>query len=324
MAIDRLLHDPDLAHVAPALAALVRPAIRLTVLPREAPTAPVGLSRFGGIPDLPAAIPWPVARLHAPMPSAAFTRAHPDLPMLPADGRIALPFIGQIALADVRPYDEAGLLPASGLLSFFYNSLAYWSDGDGGEILDNLSGLRYRAYGYDDPANWRVLYHPAGVALAPAAPPDTLAAPARYDVGPLAFAREPTLPAVETCFIGEAGGGGRVVLTGDEWEVYAELRAEGRADRAIHQLLGHADATQPFAMERAYAALRPGFFPDLPARAAVSTADWQRELEGIRLLLQVDELGGGPYFGRDGRACFFIRDADLARGDFTRVWVVAS
>ena len=324
MTIERLLQDPDLARVAPALSALVRPAILLTPVTHEPSPTSVGSSRLGGVPDLPADTPWPVARLHAPPPSVAFTRAHPDLPTLPADGRIALPFIGQIALDETRPYDEAGLLPASGLLSFFYNPVAYWSDGDGGEVLDNLSGLRYRAYGYDDPANWRVHHHPAGSALAPAAPPDTLAPPARYAAVALAFARESTLSAVETCFIGEAGGVGRVILTEDEWEAYAESRAEERADRAIHQMLGHADVTQPFAMERAYAMLRARFFPELPERAAIEDADWQRELEGVRLLLQVDELRGGPRFGRDGRAYFFIRDADLTRGDFTRVWVVAS
>ena len=324
MTIEWLSQAPDLERVAPALAALARPAIRLIVLPHGATATTVGLSRLGGVPDLPADTPWPVARLHAPAPSVAFTRAHPDLPTLPADGRIALPFIGQIALAEARPYDGGGSLAASGLLSFFYNPVAYWSDVAGGEVLDNRSGLRYRAYGYDDPANWRVLYHPVGSALAPAAPPDALASPARYAATALAFARESTLPAVETCFIGEAGGVGRVILTEDEWEAYAELCGEERADRAIHQLLGHADVTQPFAMERAYAMLRARFFPELPERAAIEDADWQRELEGVRLLLQVDELRGGPRFGRDGRAYFFIRDADLARGDFTRVWVVAS
>jgi len=42
-----------------------------------------------------------------------------------------------------------------------------------------------------------------------------------------------------------------------------------------------------------------------------------------RLLLQVDALPAGARFGREGRLFFGIRAADLARGVFERVWVVA-
>jgi hypothetical protein len=324
MAIDAFLRDPELGRVADELAALVRPAIRLAALPREADTAPLGASAFGGVPDLPVGVPWPVARLRVPVPTAAFRRAYPEAPHLPPDGRLALPFIAQIALTVAHPYDAAGLLPTTGLLSFFYNPIAYPSDAEGGEVLDNVTGLRHRHYGHDDPANWRVLYHPATADLTRAAPPGDLPAPPRYAPVAIAFAAEPTLPAVETCFIDEAGGAeGRVVLTEEEWAAYAELRASARANRAIHQMLGHPDVTQPFAMERAYAALRPRLFPDLPARADLPAGAWQRELAGARLLLQVDELPDGPPFGRDGRAFFFIREADLLRGDFARAWLVA-
>lgn len=324
MTLDTLLYEPELARVAPALGALVRPAIRLTTTPQEADSAPVGTSKFGGAPDLPAGVPWPVARLHAPTPSDAFKQAHPDLPTLPPDGRVALPFLGQIALAEARPYDDQGLLPAKGLLSSFYNPVAYWSDAQGGEVRDNRTGMRYRAYGYDDPGNWSVLHHPDTSTLTRAAPPTALAPLARYAPAALTFAVEPTLPAIETCFIGAAGSvEGRVVLTEDEWATYAELRGEARADRRIHQLLGHPDTTQPFAMERAYATVRPRFFPALPERATATTAAWQQELEGARLLLQVDELRGGPRFGREGRAFFFFREVDLREGDFARVWLAA-
>ncbi|MCS6798913.1 MAG: YwqG family protein [Myxococcota bacterium] len=77
--------------------ALVRPAIRL--VPRRladgATPAQLGQSRHGGLPDLAAGVPWP------------------------RRGGKPLPFLVQIALEEIAPYDPEGLLPHRGLLSFF-------------------------------------------------------------------------------------------------------------------------------------------------------------------------------------------------------------
>lgn len=59
---------------------------------------PLGASRFGGLPDLPPGVAWPV---------------RDDVPM---------EFVAQIRLADAAPYDVLHQLPASGSLLFFYNS----------------------------------------------------------------------------------------------------------------------------------------------------------------------------------------------------------
>ena len=71
-----------------------RAALRLAFQPvKSAP--PLGVSRAGGAPDLPAALPWPSWR---------------DTP---------LGFVVQIALHDLAGSAVAAQLPASGLLSFF-------------------------------------------------------------------------------------------------------------------------------------------------------------------------------------------------------------
>ena len=326
MDVATILAEPELARVAAELAALVRPSIRLTAAPADEATLAPHASKFGGRPALPAGVDWPTARLHVPPASAAFRAAHPDLPTLPPEGIIALPFIAQIWLADAAPHDEAGLLPPTGLLSFFYNPVALYSDtGDASIVHDRLTGQSYGVYDYDSPANWCVLYHDIDAApFALAAPPLGLLLPTDYPAQTLTFAAEPTLPQVETCFIGEHGSAaGVLALTPDEWDVYAELRYEARANAPIHQMLGYSDDPQPFALERGYRAVRANFFPGLPPLDALTPAEQQAELVANRLLLQVDVLPSGTRFGREGRLFFGIRTADLAQGVFDKVWVAA-
>ncbi|HKQ31390.1 MAG TPA: DUF1963 domain-containing protein [Burkholderiales bacterium] len=72
---------------------------------------PVGSSRFGGGPDIPASVAWPSSK---------------DRP---------LDFLLQINLRDVVPHDTASRFPRAGLLSFFYDlSKQPW--GFGPEDLD--------------------------------------------------------------------------------------------------------------------------------------------------------------------------------------------
>ncbi len=65
---------------------------------------PLGASRFGGLPDLPAGTPWPER-----------------------DG-VPMEFVAQLRLEDVAPLDPLGRLPAGGTLAFFYNS--QWTTSD--------------------------------------------------------------------------------------------------------------------------------------------------------------------------------------------------
>lgn len=324
MDVDLILSDPDLARVAGELRALVRPAIRL-VVDAEGPGDPTA-SRLGGRPALPTGTAWPTGRLRVPPPSAAFRRARPDLPILPPDGTIAPTFIAQLRLADLAPHDEAGVLPRSGLLSFFYNPVVYYSDGgEARPIRDHASGLSYGPYDYDSPANWRVLYHDyhegeaTGYTLA--GPPAGVPAPPAYPARALSFAVVPTLPAVETAFIGEPGdAAGAVTLTADEWDVYAELHQEARGDGPRYRALGYGDNPQPYSLERGYRAVRARFFPALPPLDGPGAT--RREEREALLLLQIADLGM-PAFGRDGLLLFGIRAADLAARDFGKVWAVA-
>src|SRR5438477_1753892 len=81
-----------------ALEGLARSSLRLRSELVEESSLGIGETKLGGCPDLPPSFEWPSYR---------------DRPQS---------LIAQINLAEVHPYDVEGLLPESGLLSFFYDS----------------------------------------------------------------------------------------------------------------------------------------------------------------------------------------------------------
>lgn len=87
--LSRVIKDIDL---------LAKTSIRLSATPVAESTLDVGVSKIGGVPDLPPGINWP------------------EWKGLPQS------FIAQIRLADVRPYDIEKVLPQSGMLWFFYDA----------------------------------------------------------------------------------------------------------------------------------------------------------------------------------------------------------
>ena len=96
-----------MAALDPALVRLltdtVRPFVReeIRVIPgEEVPTLPVGLSKIGGMPDVPADFVWPV-----------YEEGARSLP---------LAFLAQIDCRIASAADRERLLPRDGMLSFFY------------------------------------------------------------------------------------------------------------------------------------------------------------------------------------------------------------
>ena len=81
-----------------SIEALTRDSIRLLSRPVPEKNLPLGASKLGGSPDLPARSAWPTFK---GQPQA---------------------FVAQIQVADVAPYDTQGLLPRQGMLWFFYDA----------------------------------------------------------------------------------------------------------------------------------------------------------------------------------------------------------
>jgi uncharacterized protein YwqG len=100
----------------------LKPSIRLLPSPGSKP--PIGGTRAGGRPDLPDGVEWPVTE----------------------ETGEPMPFILQVNLADAAPFDVEGVLPKTGLLSFFF----FTEDEDSGEdgivlYFPELTGLKKQA-----------------------------------------------------------------------------------------------------------------------------------------------------------------------------------
>jgi uncharacterized protein YwqG len=94
----KALANAGFSRLAPELAALAQPSIRLATTPTDETKLAVGASKFGGFPDMPIGTAWPILN------------------------GVAMSFVGQIRLEDARPFDVNHQLPLAGLLAFFYDA----------------------------------------------------------------------------------------------------------------------------------------------------------------------------------------------------------
>ncbi len=94
----RVLKENQLDSYWPQLEKLARHEIKFQLAEVLDHDLKIGQSRIGGLPDLPANIPWCTDK----------------------KGQ-ALSFIAQINCRDIKPYDQENLLPDSGFLYFFYD-----------------------------------------------------------------------------------------------------------------------------------------------------------------------------------------------------------
>ncbi len=78
-------------------------SVRITTSRAKEPL-PIGSTKFGGHPHLPPSLPWPVSQ---------------------EDGW-AMPFICQLNLAEIRPWDHENFLPDHGWLYFFETQYEGW------------------------------------------------------------------------------------------------------------------------------------------------------------------------------------------------------
>ena len=147
-----------LGHKADAILAIAAPCIWLDTRRADDTLLPVGVSKLGGVPDLPRRCEWPMWR---------------GEPMA---------FIAQVRLDEAAPYDMEGALPYAGLLSFFF---ATDCEPKGSE--DD-----------DDPTSRRVLHLDGDPAtfIRQAVPPK-LAEPSRFPASTMTCSQRLTLPTVD-------------------------------------------------------------------------------------------------------------------------------
>jgi len=269
------LEAAGLGRVRPDLERLAQDSIRLASRP-GGEALPVGASKLGGLPDLPESFAWPVM------------------------GGGPMSFVAQVRLEEVAPLAPPGWLPASGLLSFFYDQ-------------------RQETYGASpaDRGGWKVAHlagGPDGWRRRPF--PDGLAPAARFKACALAFSAETTLPGSPSQHL--AG----LEWTEDEIRRYEDFLAGYPSPQERtglhHRMFGHPEQIQDDMQMQS--ALYANGFEDIAAPAAgrylARKADW-------KLLLQVDsDYNAGMRWATSGRLYFWIEQGAMMTGDFERTWVV--
>jgi uncharacterized protein YwqG len=195
-----LLNQDRLHRVADGIMALAQPAIRIKPRPADESGLAIGISKMGGLPDLPEGVDWP--QWHEPMA-----------------------FIGQFNLADINTFNHGDLLPESGLLSFFYetNGEPLHSDELEGRQLSHEQAFR----------GWKIVYSEIQSTLVRLKRPDyenVLTFPACV----VEFSEAWTIPRVDSPELSP------ISLTMSERNAYIDLEMDvNRGDFGEHQLLGH-------------------------------------------------------------------------------------
>lgn len=282
---DRLA-EHDLSELFDRAVATREPCIPLKS--SESAPVPIGASKLGGLPDLPPGTPWP------------------------RRGERPLMFLAQFNLADLPKPDVQPGLPASGLLSFWYDTAD-------------------EPWGFDpkDRGSFQVLYTDA--------PTDQLH---RTDLPEFVRGDLDHDPHWEWKPFSECG----IQTSGpldynldrlkedlydadnDESQDLAERLDDMLSEpKGFHRLLGWADTIQG-EMTLNCQLVSNGIYlgraiPEADkARAdqlATGAPDWT-----LLLQLDTDEDGPGWMWGDAGRLYYWIRKQDLARADFSNVWGV--
>jgi uncharacterized protein YwqG len=270
----------SLARIAPFLESLFAPAIGFALFPKA--NLQIGISKVGGAPDLPDEFAWPENR-----------------------GR-KLDFLLQVNLAEVGAQDDRHLLPASGILSFFYD-------------------LERQPWAYDpaDLNGFRVVYTPPNEQLTSWRPPN------EDDVLPECaiqwFAMQ-TLPHFGSRAFDRFSESAQ--LSDEEREAYDQMvRDMEQAYRpetssSNHHLLGHSDNVQGDMQLEAqlvtnglYCGNPTGYRDPRRKTLEAGADDWM-------LLLQLDSDDSvGFMWGDIGMLYYWIRRDDLEAGCFDKVWM---
>lgn len=277
---NQLLSEYGLQRLAGLLERYAQPAVGFSLAGSET-SLPPGASKLGGNPDLPTAAEWPVDR---------------DRP---------LDFLLQVNLSEAAPLDRTGLLPAAGLLSFFYD-------------------LENEPWGYDpqDLGGFRVLYIPAAEAVVPRDVPNEEYRLPEYA---LSFHPTTTLPHPRSRATEQLRQ--EAQFSEDEWDSYWSY-VDGfetqfyPEESGNHHMLGHSANIQGDMQLEAqlvthglYCGDTSGYEDPRACELESGAGDWL-------LLLQLDSDDPADLmWGDEGMLYFWIRREDLQQRRFDKVWM---
>jgi len=264
-----------LARVTKDIDALTKASIRLFTTPVTESTLAVGVTKFGGVPDVPANFVWP------------------EWKGLPQS------FIAQIRLEDAHPYDVDGVLPAQGMLWFFYD-------------------VQQQTFGADpaDKGGWSVLFAENSVNVQPTIAPKTLPETSRFKVSTIRFASEITLSLPPQLEIPNFDW---TEQEQQQYETFLSTFPTPEDHAAVHnRLLGNPETLQDdMRLECQYASNGITDASDPKAEEVAKGAlEWQ-------LLFQVDsDEQVGMRWANTGLLYYWLKKADLQARRFDAAWIV--
>jgi uncharacterized protein YwqG len=273
----------------PRLAPHCRPSVR--VLPQAAPaeTLPLGASRLGGLPDLPAGTAWPAWQ-----------------------GR-SLSFLAQLNLADLAAFEAAAPLPPTGLLSFFYDALEQpwgYDPADRGRAVVLYQDADIGLEPQPQPADLSTAEYTT------------------FPVVPLAFAAELTLPDLREQEVGITEDELTEAQREAYWDLEhrhgdGTSRVLGNPD-AIQGTMRDQCALVSRGINTGSAKLQEVSRQATGLSEEEVAALVQQAPDEWLLLLQLDshETEANMMWGDSGRLYFWIPRAALAARDFGQVWQV--
>jgi uncharacterized protein YwqG len=265
--LQEIFSSAGLSRVSKELIQVALPSIRLTVHSVEETSLRLGSTKFGDSPDLPKGTEWP---------------EHNGSP---------LPFVAQINVFEIAPYDKDHLFPDAGIMFFFFDQKAF-----------------FESRSFDQTTTWYVYYTASPLANLQRFPmPESISRRGRYRTSGVTCSTEITLPDYSKyapTSIKRLGLSNP--LTDREEQAYYQVQAQfaKRAGAtyhiALHRLLGHPDNVQW----------------DMYDELGGVPAGWQ-------LLLQVDsDRIIDTNWGDTGRIYYWIRTQNLAERDFSQVKVI--
>lgn len=232
----------------------------------------------------------------------------PDLPIdfhWPEWKGMSLSFIAQINLAEVGKYDTENYLPKSGIMYFFYDAADQTVWGFDPDDKDS-SRIVFADMKEEDLKRWDF--------------PEDLPEDFRYDSGALKFSSESTIPSIDSVFVDD------LELIESELETFVnmvEANANAVEDCSINRLLGYPDIISG-EMETLCSLVSHGEYCGGIIEIEEEKVDFYlKDAKEWQLLLQIDSLDKlGFMWGDGGKLYYWIRKCDLAKKDFTKIWLV--